>query len=154
MAVPNPRPGSGVPGQPGLKPVTMGAVLPIRNYTYTKTVDFVAGTDVLGAFGCVNQNPFLGLPKGYWLMTALSGETVDDSITYTYSATWSTKQKEDWSQFAFLEDDHGHPLPINESDLNTLRVKEYDYSIDDSVMGIIKVGMYPIVDFFPIFGIS
>lgn len=135
------------------KPLTFNTTLPLRHYTVSKTVDFEASQAVLDAFGTVNELPWHGHPKGYWLMSSLSGETVDDGITYTYSATWTTKQKEDWSQFGFLEDDRGRPIPLPEADVMNLRKKPYEYSVDDTVNGVLKAGMYALSDFFSIFGI-
>jgi len=126
--------------------------LPMRHVTFKATVDFQASNDFLSAFGSVNHDTYRGLPKGYWLYTGIEGESLDDGITYTFTATISTKQREDWSEVNFLVDDRGQPIPLPEADVEALRSKPYEYSIDNSTNGVVKVGMAPLADFTSLFG--
>jgi hypothetical protein len=139
--------------QPVTKVLRLQTMLPMRHLVVSKTVDFEAAPDVLAAFGGVNKLPWMGLPIGYWLFSAIDAQTVDDGITKTYTATFSTKQKEDWSQLGFMTDDAGQALPIPKADVMALRAKPYAYSIDETVNGLLKVGMHDMFDFFQIFGI-
>lgn len=144
------------PGDPNAKQIkkvlTLQTTLPLRHLTASQTIDFIASADVLTAFGGVNDDTWKGLPKGYWLFSEVSGETVDNGITYTYSVTLSTKQVEDWSQLGYMQSDTGKPILIPASDVSTLRATPYAYSLDDSVNGLLKVGMHPLVDFSSLFG--
>lgn len=144
---------------------------PLRHLTYTKTIDFQASENVINAFGCVNSILWQGFPIGCWQLTDLDGETTDEGITYTYSATWTTRANKnqilgvnngpnavllDWSEYFPFIDNQRQALKLSAADLKAyqaLRKKPYAYGVDNSVNGITKVGFYPVVDFFNIFGI-
>jgi hypothetical protein len=99
------RPGT---TQASWKSLRLPAFEPLRHLTYTKTVQFEARETVIQAFGGVNDALWNGLPSGYWLLSGLEGQTIDNGRTYTYSATFSTRQKRDWSEYSLIKDDQGH----------------------------------------------
>lgn len=146
-------------GAPISKALTLNSVLPSRHLTVSQTLPYKASTTILDSFACVNDRPWQGLPIGYWLFSDIIGETVDNGITYTYTATFSTKQWEDWSQLGFIQDDNGVPVMIAPTiaEVNALvkklRLKPYAVGQDTTVNGLTKVGDYPMVDFKKIFGI-
>lgn len=104
---------------------------PFRNLTYTKTVDYSARNDVLQARKCVNDAPWQGHDPGFWLVTALDGETLDGGITFTYSVTFSTQETISWSSYAFLKDPNGKKVPFDRNKFVTLRAKPYKYGYQD-----------------------
>lgn len=134
------------------KLLTLNDHIPMRHLIISATLDYMASPDVINAFPSVNQFDWMGLPKGYWMYSGIDGFT-DDNITYTYTATFSTKQIEDWSQYGFMYDDTGQPIAVPEADVVALRTAAYSYGRDTSKNGILKVGMKREKDFFNIFGV-
>lgn len=135
------------------KLLTLNSPLPMRHLTITKTIDFMASSDVIDAYPSVNQVEWMGLPKGFWLFSGLDGYTDDDGVTYTYTATFTTKQRENWSQLGFMTDDNGQAIAIPEASVATLRATEYAYAQNTTVNGLLLTGQVPLADFFAIFGI-
>jgi hypothetical protein len=135
------------------KLLTLNTQVPMRHLVVSTTIDHVANGDVLEAFPSVNDADWMGLKKGFWLYSGIEGFSDDDKTTYTYTATFTTRQTEDWSQVGFMTDDTGQPITIPEDDVATLRKKEYDYTRDISVRGMLKTGMFRLRSFYDIFGI-
>lgn len=135
------------------KLLTLNAMLPLRHITISQTIDHEASPDVLAAFKTVNNQPWMGLPKGYWLFSGIEGSSQDQGITYTYTAVLSTKQTEDWSQMGFYVDEAGHNVYVDPGLVSALRSEEYTYAIHDTVNGVTKVGMFDLSDFQAILGV-
>lgn len=131
---------------------TFNTTLPLRHVIASQTVDHPASSGVLNSFASVNKYPWNGLPAGFWLFSGLEGESDDNGITYRYTCTLTTKQREDWSQIEYLKDERGVAVIVKSTDVTALRVKPYAFSIDTSVNGVTKVGLYPLVDFSTLFG--
>lgn len=135
------------------KIANFNSVLPVRHLVFSQTVNYEANVNVIDAFGGVNDQVWQGKPKGYWMYTGIDGETLDNGKTYTYTATFTTKQREDWSQMDYMTDERGQPVFINPDKLSKLRKKEYFYGIENDFSGIVKVGLYQPYDFKSIFGV-
>jgi hypothetical protein len=145
---------AGAPADKAIKKLlTLNTQVPMRHLVVSTTIDHVANGDVLEAFPSLNDTDWMGLKKGFWLYSGIEGFSDDDKTTYTYTATFTTKQTEDWSQVGFMTDDTGQPITVPEDDVATLRQKEYDYGRDESVNGMLKLGMFRLRSFYDIFGI-
>jgi hypothetical protein len=140
-------------GQQIKKLLTLNTMVPMRHVIVSAQVDYQAGGGVLEAFPSVNQIDWMGLPAGYWLYSGIDAYTDDNGLTRTYTATFSTKMTQDWSQLGFIEDDSGQAIAVPEADVAALRAKPYAYGQDDSVNGLLLVGMQRLRNFYDIFGI-
>lgn len=136
------------------KLLTLNTFMPMRHLIVSATIDYEAGAGVIDSFPSVNKYTWMGLPPGFWMYSGIEAFTDDDEVTRTYTATFSTKNKEDWSQLGFMEDDAGNAIVIPEADVAALRNKDYEFGQDSSVNGLLKVGMLPMVDFFDVLGIG
>lgn len=151
------------------KVATMPCLLPMRHITISQTVAYVASDDVVNALPAVNSDNFMGYGPGYWLYSGLEAETVDAGITRTYTVTLSTKVFEDWSTYAWLQNDNGQNIYVDPTNVSLMRNEPYIYGVNDGAgsvtnpatgwgilqnIGLIKVGFYPMVDFSSLFGIS
>lgn len=135
------------------KLVSLQSALPLRHLTFNQTIDHMASTDVINAFGTVNDQPWQGLPIGYWLFSDIDGYTQDNGITYTYTAIFTTKQRENWLQLGYMEDDTGQPIIVPEASVAAIRSQDYFYGQDTSVDGVLVAGLHDLSDFFAIFGV-
>lgn len=140
-------------GKPIKKLATLVSPLPMRQLVFSQTVDFMASPAVLECLGGVNHQAWQGLPKGYWLCSGLDASTDDEGITYDYTATFTTKQVEDWSQYAFMTDDTGQAVEIPQANITTMRNAEYSAGETSDPKGILKVGMFSERDFLTTFGV-
>lgn len=135
------------------KLVNLQSALPLRHLTVSQTIPHMASSDIIDAFKTVNSSTWQGLPAGYWLFSAIDGYTQDDGLTYTYSATFTTKETENWLQLGFMEDDTGQPVFVPPATVAGVRALPYFYGKNNTVDGILVAGMYDLADFFSIFGI-
>lgn len=126
--------------------------LPLRNLTIQETVDYQYSNSYPETLGSVNDATWYNYPIGYWMVTYIDGVTSDDGLTYTYTATLTTKMFEDWSEVVFIADDRGRAINIPEDSVKALRDKPYEYGRDTSVNGLTKVGMFPTTNFTSLFG--
>jgi hypothetical protein len=109
----------------------------------------------IACIGKVNEKPWRGKPKGYWLCEVEDDKTEDRGRSYTLQFQFTTKITEDWSSWAIFRD-----LPVRENDIAGLKAVPYRYGFEATGgnatnhvrNGIIKAGMYPTADFGAIFG--
>ena len=146
------NPNGGANAAQVIRIANFNTLLPLRHVIASQTIDHQASDSVLLSFGSVNDRPWYGLPAGYWLFSGLEGLSDDNGITYSYRVTISTKQREDWSQVEYLRDDRGVSVIVPEANVRTLRNTPYAYSQDSSVNGLLKVGLFPMVNFYNLFG--
>jgi hypothetical protein len=130
--------------------------LPVRSLTFTRTVNFEASAAVESAIRSVNQVNWQGLPPGYWLVTDIDGQSQDNGITNTYNVTFSTQTIYDWSSFDYMEDFRGEAVYIDPVKFNTLITNAYTYGTPDTTTcsGVVRLGRFPMVDFYSVFGIA
>lgn len=115
----------------------------------------------------VNDDTFMGLPKGYWKFARLATQQYgliaptdpsqqpspnDPNQPYQITAELISKQIEDWRQFALFDTEFGW-AQVSDDDVATINGFGY---VDDikSVNGIIAVGFNPLADFRALFGFS
>jgi hypothetical protein len=111
-----------------------------------------AGIGPASFVGCVNKTPWLGLPAGFWLLTAFSTTISRFDGYYSTQATAITKNFEDWSEFGILQNKQtGRYVTVTESDVSKIRNSPYAYGVFRG-NGVVRVGAYPPTDFFGLFG--
>lgn len=135
---------------------TYNTTIPLRHVIARQTIDHAASESVLQAFGTVNKYPWYGLPIGYWLFSGIEGISDDNGITYTYTATFTTKQIEDWKQIQYLKDDHGVAVIADPLQTAYAKTHDYQYGIINYVAGspfngISVVGLKKMTDFSSVF---
>lgn len=143
-------------GPQSRKQLTFNQLLPLRHLVVFKTVQYEARANVLAAFGSVNDDVWQGLPKGFWMVSALDGDTYDNGQTYTYTVTFSTRQTRDWSDFGGITDDYGHAIHVANaaSIVFDLKAQPYKYDIIGVTdQGFLRTGNFPLASFATVFGI-
>jgi hypothetical protein len=140
------------------KVATFQKLLPMRQLTIAGIIKGAANRpseDVLNAIGTVNENPWQGLKKGFWLFSGFTGDTADLGKTISIEASFLTRIHRDWRSFATFRDDRGEiPQDIKQADVNNLRDRK-EYSISAiPANGLVAVGLYKMSNFRSIFGIS
>lgn len=128
-----------IPGAPGrTKPATRG--------TYSQAVN------------SVNSVPWRGYDIGYWWFNEWEIVSPDWGVTSTVRASVLSKMTEDWSEYDILKDTANGKYVFNTAAVAPLKSLPYTYGVTagnvggNSNQGIIKVGFYPLIDFFTLFG--
>lgn len=129
---------------------------PLRNITYTKTVQFAARDTVLAAKNTVNNAPWFGLGIGWWIVSDIVGDTSDGGITYTYSVTFTTRDEVSWSEYDILEDDTGQEIYINPTQFAQLVGYQYiQFSEENTTCpGVVRYDPYGVTNFPLVFGVG
>jgi hypothetical protein len=106
---------------------------------------------MLGALGSVNDAPFRGFGKGYWLYASQGDVTRDRGGSYTIDLELWNKMTEDWSSWAVLRDHNGRYLKVDPADVASLAAQPY---VEGSTgrNGVTKTGLYKAADLGGIFG--
>lgn len=106
------------------------------------------------AVGAVNKGRWLDLPQGYWRFDSLRDEPVQIDVTntnntlYKYTATFTTKVVEDWSQYAIYRQPDGNFVSIDPQITNGFRGQTYnDIGSIFQANGISRFEPYRAVDF-------
>jgi hypothetical protein len=90
------------------------------------------------------------------LFSGLEGESYDNNLTYTYTATFTSRCTRDWSEDEIITDPRGNSIQFNAAEIaaiKAVRLKPYFYGVNDSADGYLRVGSYPTTNFQAIFGI-
>lgn len=127
----DPNPATGSPPRTIIKLCHFRDFLPLRNLTYTKTVPFEASADVGSSRACLNDQFWQGYDIGFWMVSDVYGESLDNGITYTYSVTFTTNELYPWSSLQELEDDTGQPVYVDPVKYKALLAKPYVYGYQD-----------------------
>lgn len=131
---------------------TMSYLQPMLAITATGYIvgELPAGYE--SAYGKVNETPWQGYPRGYFLYLGAQDKTEDFGNSYTVKLEFLTKVTEDWSSYSIFRDHvTGLNMPVKKSDADALRAKSYSYS-SDGANGICKAGFYDLAEFNDIFG--
>lgn len=107
---------------------------------------------MIAALGSVNDAPWRGLPKGYWLYADQSDVTQDKGNSYNITLELWSKLNEDWSTWDILRHQNGRNLYIDPAQVAAAKELGYVYGINDDYNGFLKTGLYPVADFSGIFG--
>jgi hypothetical protein len=132
----------------------------LRTVTLSGTLDAGQGNDIYAAVGCVNSDDWQGKPPGYWLFSGIDSTTVDGGKTKGMRLAFTTRNREDWSEYIFLRHQQtGKVISGKEVDaaVTELASKTYAYGITypqaGNRRGVAKVGPYVDIPFFSVFGI-
>jgi len=108
-----------------------------------------------GFIGYGNASTFLGLPVGYWKIVSGGSSISKYSGYYSYNLSAVTKNIEDWSQI-FTLFNHKAQIYVTIAATNDASLKSPAYSngIIASVPGGLRVGPYPLTNYFSLFGFS
>jgi hypothetical protein len=99
----------------------------------------------------VNQTPWQGYPKGYWMYMGADDRTEDYGNSYSIRLEFETKVTEDWSEYAVFRDHTtGNILPVDNKILSFLKTFSYAYSKTEH-NGVVKAGLYELAEFNDIF---
>lgn len=129
-------------------------LVPMRVLSVVAIINDRPNINILNAVGAVNNKPWQGLPKGYWLCVSFTGDTADQEQSYRIETAFMTRLRRDWSSFITYKDDRGQvPANIKADDVNNLMNGEYLADVFDNYNGIRKSGLYPEADFQAIFGL-
>lgn len=127
---------------------------PLRHLTIQQTVPYEAQSNVIGAIKTVNNATWQGYAKGFWLVTGLTGESMDNGLTFTYSATFSTWIDRDWSLYKYFVNPDGVKILIPPTVVAALINAAYVQDQTNDNHGITKWGPFATSDFPAIFGLD
>jgi hypothetical protein len=146
--------------------VSVQYLVPMRILSLFGIITNRPSAAMLDAIGCINQNAWQGLGKGFWLCSAFTGETGDlvggqgFDQRYQVEASFMTRQRRDWSSFATYKDERGKtPSNIRQDGAQFLLGLPYDNIVHNnpngqgSANGLMKSGLYPPADFLALFGV-
>jgi hypothetical protein len=142
--------------QPITKTPRIPIQTPLRHLIFSKTIKTEASVDVLNAYPSVNSKPWQGYPTGFWLFSGIEGESLDNGLTYTYTAIFSSRITRDWSEFDTITNNRGETITFSPAEVEAIRnviVKTYIYGQNSSADGFLRVGPYPMNDFQALFGV-
>jgi hypothetical protein len=121
------------------------------------------------AVGCVNDRPWMGLEKGFWLADGLRTQAIEPDDNFEFAlcfyvyATFFSQVRHDWSYWQFLQLPNGHYVKVEAGDISAALTAGYDlnapsYRGDNSAItqgkGFAVAYPYPAVNFYEIFGIQ
>jgi hypothetical protein len=139
--------GFNIPGTSGTTPpTTVGGGQIASKDAYTAAVN------------CVNSVPWRGKDVGYWWFSEWSVTTPDRGASNTIRAALMSKNDQDWSQYAILRDtQNGKLITVDPNAIAALKALPYVYDVAYAQIGgkntgILKVGMFPLANFIPLFG--
>jgi hypothetical protein len=142
---------AGIPIQTYL--ATLNYQKPIRTITLSGLFTSPAKVAAIrAAIGKVNADPFLDLPRGYWLLTGLNSRTSDGGGSYGGTIQMATQVNQDWSHLIVMRDRHTDQfVTVTDSDIADVMALGYDYgNIGASISegkGFARVGPYETANF-------
>jgi hypothetical protein len=113
------------------KGVTATFQHPLRQLTVVASIFNQPSIDVLNALACVNDRPWQGLNKGYWLFNSFDVvpfEPTDDfeeCIAWTVKANFISYVHQDWCQYHFMRLPNGDFAPVGDESLKAVRNRGY-----------------------------
>jgi hypothetical protein len=134
-----------------VRPQELSYQMPLRTRTILGTVPGDQIQQVGRYAGSVNDKPYGGLPKGYWLFAGFETETLDSGRSYVFSGTIITKTVENWSSQVFFRHDNGRVQKVAEADIQAIRDAEYKHGVILQKSGVGSFGLYPTADFDALF---
>jgi hypothetical protein len=131
---------------------SMSIMTPLASIVATGYVRGTPPTAYDAVFGRVNNQPWKGKPKGFWLFVGAEETTRDFGRTYEIRLEFLSKWTEDWTSWAVYR----HPatglfIPVKKSDRAELKSLAYSYAIAKR-NGITRAGLYDLGDFNNTFG--
>jgi hypothetical protein len=136
----------------------MPVFVPMQQLTATGYFIGDPPAEMTTAIRSVNDKPWCGFPKGFWMYVGEVDRTEDKGRSYSISLAFLNQVIEDWSDFQFLQDETGRTLPPDKIELALYMAIPYEYAVvrlsgaPNPPNGFIKVGNYPMADFNSIFG--
>lgn len=105
------------------------------------------------AIRSVNAETWMGLPPGYWWYSGIRVAYSNSDNRYRVTITCTTKSEEDWSTYAATRNPtDGKFVSVPSTELATLRQQTYARGIRYQKYGLLKVGLFRMVNFHSLFG--
>lgn len=125
---------------------------PIKSLIATGYIIGAIPAGIETAFGTVNDAPWQGYPKGYWLFTGDGDITQDYGNSFNVRLEFLNNVNEDWSSWAVFQDKYGNSMPVDPADTAALKAMAYSYGFNRTKNGILKAGLYDLSHFNTLFG--
>lgn len=99
----------------------------------------------------VNDAPWRGYPKGYWIYSEQSDVTRDFGGSYNITLQLENRIDRDWSEWETIGDHYGRVLKLNQTEIDDVASRPYNYGVYVG-NGFLRIGPYPTGDFGAFFG--
>jgi hypothetical protein len=84
---------------------------------------------MIAGLRCVNDAPWRGYPKGYWMFTEQSDVTRDFGGSYNITLQLETRIDRDWSEWETIGDHYGRVLKLDQDEINDVESRPYNYGV-------------------------
>lgn len=137
---------------------TMQIMSPWQQLTATGYYGGEPPEAMVTAIGSVNSTDWHGFGPGFWMYVGETTRTQDWGDSYHIQLAFLTRVRRDWSSYAAMKDPQtGKFMRVNTGHKQVLQDKPYEYKVDNELPvgtanGIVKAGLYPLVNFSTLFG--
>lgn len=133
---------------------TMSYPVPMRSLVLYGLFATRPSVSLLHAMRYVNGATWMGLPKGYWLLSGVSVRYSNVQEGFAVTCTTTTKTEEDWSSYNSVRGPDNKHIRVPEAETTMLRNQTYEYGIRYKKYGLLKAGPFRLQNFSALFGIG